>query len=423
MNASFEQELSKAEIFLSENKLQESIEHYSEALNLASTVQQKIDLHNVLGRLFQKTRNVKKSILHFEESLGHYNSFPATENLNEKAALFNNIGAAYLASDINKAIENSKSAHTIYATLVEKGEKSYYPHLANTELALAEAYLEKNDFFNAKKYFKDSIKLYDQIPNNDSIELKARAYYQLGNVFTDEFNLFDAKVNYTKSLALLKDLSLKDENAFTPFLAAVLNNLGVTYKSMGKHQKSIDNYEEALRVYQNLVDQNELFLPYVAATTNSLSIVYGELGNHEKALEYGRDTITIYNDLTDASPGEYTHYLATSLHNSGLFGFELKKFEQAEEYFEQALAIRKNLALKQPESFDADFCATALNLVELYQVRMAGKIDMNLKIKCQDLLNDVNDRLQRQDEDRPVLRSMKSDCRYYLDYFAEMGTD
>jgi len=246
MKLSFEEQISNAEIFLRENELDKSIGYYEEALKLASTIQKKIDLHNVLGRLFQKTRNLEKSIAHFKASLDLYGNFPEIDFLGEKAVILNNIGAVYMAFDIGKAIQSSKSAHTIYTTLAATGDKAYYPHLANTKFALAEAYLGKEDFFNAKKYYKEAIRSYDQIPDYESSELKASAYYQLGNIYTEEFNLFDARVNYSKTLVLVKDLFLKNAKAFTPFLAAVLNNLGITYKAMDEHKKALDTYEEAL---------------------------------------------------------------------------------------------------------------------------------------------------------------------------------
>ena len=421
MSLTFEEQINNANIFLQENELEKSIGHYEDALKLASTTKQRIDLHNVLGRLYQKTRNPQKAIMTFSTSLKLYEDSPKNDILSDKASVFNNLAAVYLETDFDLAIENYKQALKIYLNITELGNKEFYPHLANTNFALAEAYSKKTDVYNAKKHFKAAIKLYDQLPDRSANELKANAHYHLGNIYTEEFNVFDAKFNYGKALVQFQDLSLKDEKAFAPFLAAVYNNLGVTYKSMGEHQKALVNYEQALKSYQNLADNNELFVPYVAATTNSLSILYAELKNYDKAIEYGGKTITIYNSLADANPGEYTHYLATSLHNSGLFGFELRKWNQAEEYFDQALNIRRSLALKQPEAFDADFCATALNLVELYQTKMESKVDLDLKAKCLELLNDVDRRLQKQDENRPVLKSMKSDCRYYLDYFNGVG--
>ncbi len=423
MSLTFEEQINNANIFLQENELEKSIGHYEDALKLASTTKQRIDLHNVLGKLYQRTRNPQKAITTFSTSLKLYEDFPKNDILSDKASVFNNLAAVYLETDFDLAIENYKQALKIYLTITELGNKEFYPHLANTNFALAEAYSKKTDVYNAKKHFKAAIKLYDQLPDRSANELKANALYHLGNIYTEEFNVFDAKLNYTKALVQFQDLSLKDEKAFAPFLAAVYNNLGVTYKSMGEHQKALGNYEEALKLYQNLADNNELFLPYVAATNNGLSILYAELKNYDKAIEYSGKTIAIYNSLADANPGEYTHYLATSLHNSGLFGFELRKLELAEEYFDQALTIRRSLALKQPDAFDADFCTTALNLVELYQTKMEIKVDVDLKAKCLELLNDVDGRLQRQDENRPVLKSMKSDCRYYLDYFTRMGTD
>ncbi len=423
MSLTFEEQINNANIFLQENELEKSIGHYEDALKLASTTKQRIDLHNVLGKLYQRTRNPQKAITTFTTSLKLYEDFPKNDILSDKASVFNNLAAVYLETDFDLAIENYKQALKIYLTITELGNKEFYPHLANTNFALAEAYSKKTDVYNAKKHFKAAVKLYDQLPDRSANELKANALYHLGNIYTEEFNVFDAKLNYTKALVQFQDLSLKDEKAFAPFLAAVYNNLGVTYKSMGEHQKALGNYEQALKLYQNLADNNELFLPYVAATNNSLSILYAELKNYDKAIEYSGKTITIYNSLADANPGEYTHYLATSLHNSGLFGFELRKLELAEEYFDQALTIRRNLALKQPDAFDADFCTTALNLVELYQTKMEIKVDVDLKAKCLELLNDVDGRLQKQDENRPVLKSMKSDCRYYLDYFTRLGTD
>jgi tetratricopeptide (TPR) repeat protein len=140
--------------------------------------------------------------------------------------------------------------------------------------------------------------------------------------------------------------------------------------------------------------------------------------NHlEKAIQLGHKAINIYNDLTDTLPEKFTHYLATSIHNLGLFYFGQKEIELAEQYFNEALTLRKKLAQKEPEFFDADVCATALNLVELYQSEFENNLDFSLKSKCLELLTETENRLKEQNDDRLVLKSMKRDCQYYLDYF------
>jgi tetratricopeptide (TPR) repeat protein len=187
---------------------------------------------------------------------------------------------------------------------------------------------------------------------------------------------------------------------------------------MGETQKAFSHFEQALEKYQNLTTYDKTFFtPYVAASYNSLSILCSEMKNNHKAIAYCLETVAIYNDLADQFPEEYTHYLATSLHNLGLFYFEQKEVTSAEIYLNQALQIRIKLADKEPNAFNADVCATSLNLVELYQSELEKKIDLKYKKIGLELLQDVTKRLQKEKENRPVIKSMLSDCTYYLNYF------
>jgi tetratricopeptide (TPR) repeat protein len=293
--------------------------------------------------------------------------------------------------------------------------------LANTNFALAEVYLKANNYNLAKKHFKEAIKLYTLNETFELDELVASAYYQLGNIYTETFNLFDARVSYLKSLALFESLFKKDNVKFRPHLAAVYNNLGVTFKSMDDHQKALEYYQKALNNYRYLSENiNALFLPYLAATYNSIAILYSEIKNFEKAVLYAHKACALYNDLAIQSPDEHSHYLATSLHNLGLFYFELRKFESSENYFKKALEMRRVLAINAPESFDPDVCSTALNLLELYQAQLEATLNLDFKSKCIKLLMDVEVRLAKFNDNRPVIKSMKSDCQYYKAYFSSI---
>lgn len=424
MDLSLEEYIDNANLLFRENELDKAIENYEAALKLALTSAQQINLCNALGRLYQKTKSPQKAIEVFNRSIGLYDEFPDENSLPDKATIYNNLATVYLSSDPALAIENYLSALKIYTGLTDSENSAFYPHLANTHFALGEAFQHKEDFFNSKTHLKAAIILYDQLPEPGLNELKASAHYHLGNIFTEEFNLYDAQTHYTKSLMVFQNLSENSDVKFKPFKAAVLNNLGVTYKSMEEHQKALDHYEQALDEYQYLsTHDNALFTPYAAATLNSLSILYAEMKNFPKAIEYSHQAAAVYNNLADEFPEEYTHYLATSLHNLGLFYLELKTLELAKKYFMQALHIRKKLAKNHPEDFDADVCATALNLVELYQNQLVDKLDLNYKKMSLELLNDVSTRLQKYSEHRPVLMSMKSDCAYYLEYFNQISLE
>lgn len=418
MKLSFEENIAQGHLSLQENLLEESIESYEAALSSAWSSAQQTGICNTLGKLYQRIGMPEKAIAFFNRSLGLYKQSSDGQNIPGQAIIYNNLATVYLNSDINLAVENHQNALQIYIKLTEKENSTFYPHLANTHFALGEAFQQKEDFHAAKTHFKAAVKFYEQLPGAAFNELKAMAHYHLGTFYTEEFNLYDAMANYTKALGIFQNLETGDELKFKPYTAAVLNNLGVTFKSMGEAEKAFNHYEQALRAYQYLArHEHALFTPYEAATLNSLGILYAETKNFEKAIDYSHKTVDIYNDLADESPGAYTHYLATSLHNLGLFYFELKATGSAEKYFKQALQIRRKLADEQPGAFDADVCATALNLGELYQAELENKMDLRYKTLGLTLLNDVSARLQKYPENRPVLMSMKSDCVYYSDYF------
>lgn len=418
------EQIQQANLFLQENDLEKSIAHYEFAMRLTESAEQKIATGNLLGRLYQKTKNPEKAIAAFQNSIELYTQSEISELLPEKASILNNLAAVYLENDTQMAIENYKSGLDIYTKLNASGSLKYHPHMANTNFALAEAFLKKQDFYNAKSHFKTALKLYENLPDNSLNALKASAYYQLGNIFTDEFNLFDAQLNYSKSLAVYQILAAQDEKSYLPFLTAVLNNLGVTYKSMNELEKSLAYFKQVLANYENLVQSSStMFLPFVAATTNSISIVFAEMKNFEEAIIHAHKTIAVYNELSDKNTEEFTHYLATALHNLGLFYFEKEDLNLAEKYFLQALSIRENLPANQVEFLDADICTTGLNLVELYQIKLERTTDLHYKNKALKLLEMVAERLDKQEDDRPVIKSMKSDCKYYADYFSQINLD
>lgn len=419
MRLSFAEHIQNANVLLHENEVEKSIENYREALQSATTPEQQLHLNSVLGRLYQRTKKPTKAIEAFTTALDLLESNPSLGSLADKAAILNNIAAIQAESDRVNAIANYKKALDIYAEMVDKGELDYLPHLANTQFALAEVYAKKKEYYFAKKQYKEAIKIYEGLKDLAYLRLRASAHYQLGNIYTEEFNLFDAKVHYGKAQQLFEHLIGDGDEALKPYLAAVLNNLAVTFNAMEEPKKAVQYYELALVAYQELSDLNfDIFQPYVASTFNNLGIVHSEMQQLEQAIAYMNQAVDRYNELADVKPEAYTHYLATGLHNLGLFHFELGHMQKANNYFGQALEIRRHLAMAQPMDFDADFCATAMNLVELYQAQLENTLDFGYKSKALALLNEVQIRLQKYGDDLPVIKTMKNDSKHYLEYFS-----
>ena len=416
MRATLEDRLQKAAIFLQEDRLEDSITEYTEALKHPLSSSQKIDLYMVLGRLYQKLKMPNKAIAAFQESLILYKTEKENGNEAEIASVHNNLAAALLPTDVSSAITHYKAAISFYKELVESKGSSYTSHLANTHFALGEAFVQKGNLLYAKKHYKEAIKRYESLPELNA--LKARAHYQLGIIYTDEFNLFDAKKHYTKALDLYELQESSGNGPGMAIMAALHNNLAVTYNSMDEHPKAIAAYQRSLDIYKQLTSTHrDVFLPYVAATLNSLAILYASSQELEKAIDYMQQSIDAYHSLSDSHPEQYIHYLATSLHNIGLFYFEDKDYQKAEHFFSEALSLRRKMASEEPEAFGPDVCATALNLVELYQINLETQLDISLKSKSLEILDEVKSRLDSFKDDRLVINNMRMDCIAQMEYF------
>lgn len=411
----FQDRLKNAEKHLKEDRLESSIAEYKVALEQADDLDQRIDLHLVLGRLYQRSKRPAEAIHEFEAALELLHTEGSKERT-EEATVHNNLAALFLSSDAEKAVQHYRKALEIWKSAVNEKGRDYRSHLANTQFALAETYVQIDAPLKAKSHYKEAIRLYENLP--DLALYLARARYQLGLIYTDEFNLYDAQLQYSKALQSYESVSGEGDHSNTAIKAALHNNLAVTYNSMEEREKAVRSYTKSLELYRELASTHaEIFLPYVAATLNSLSIVHTEMHQSEKAIEFMQESIGLYYKLSDLHPNQYTHYLATALHNQGLLYFEQRNLDKAQHFFTEALALRRKLMLEALEQFGPDTCATALNLVELYQINLESTLDLSYQSRSLELLKEVRDLLESLDDDRLVLKNMRADCASHLNYF------
>ena len=427
MNLTFEENVTTANALLSDNKYEEAIPFYKNAITEASTVEEKIDLLNMVGRLYLNIGERNKAADLFEDSLIEHNGLPEEKGLKlapNKAAVLNNLGILYVNSDPKQSIEKHKEALNIFTEISKTDEETYKAHLANTYFSLADAYYKKPDFFMSRKHFKNAIVLYKELSKKDPDTfnpLIASTHYHLGNIYNDDNTVYDAKMHFKNSFEMYRELNEVNPKIYRPFLAAVLNNLGVVTKTMLNHEESVEYYNDALDHYQILAGENNVaFNPYLAATYNSLGILYTEMEKRDDALENYNQAIAIYDKLSDDKPEEFTHYLATALHNTAILYDEKQDTEASLNFYNQALNIRKTLAAEQPDAFDADVCVTSLNLVTLYQALIEREVDMKYKAMAEKLLMDIEKRLVKYSSEHPTIESMKSDLDYYKVYFKEL---
>ena len=173
----FNEDVSTATILVSENKFEDAISHYKNALEKCEYQEQQIDITNAIGRLYLNLNKLEQAVDFFEKSLDVHTKLPEekAKTLKEnKAAILNNLGVIILKQDVKKAIKYHREALDIFAESNLNGSNDYSLHLGNTHYSLAEAYYLKKDFFMAKKHFKEAVKIYD----TKKTTIKQRLFYR-----------------------------------------------------------------------------------------------------------------------------------------------------------------------------------------------------------------------------------------------------
>lgn len=418
MKKSFEDTCKSAEILQQNENYNAASDLFMEALMLSEKPVERIYVYTSLAKLLQKNKEPERAIENYENALPCFDGLQEQVFSEEKAVIHNNLGALYYDKDLTSSIGHYKKALGIFNKLHEIKKNQYTAQIASTNFALAYALVKNQNGLEAKKHFKEALKAFQTLNSEEFEPIMASCYFELGNLYTEEFNLPDAQTNYSKAEVLFSKFSDSEPAAYLPYYTSVLNNLGVTYKSLGEYKKSVNYYEKALSNYLLLTEKfNSSFRPYVAAAQNSLSILYGEMKAFDKAIVFSNDALNSYSALYQEFPDEFLPYLATSLHNLGVFNLENGDLEKAEQYFDQSLSIRKKIAVEQPESFNADVCATLLNLIEIYYSQLENTLDHAFTKKSTDLLKELHGLLPSLNAELPVVKSMVSDHQYYTDFF------
>ncbi|HKQ08852.1 MAG TPA: tetratricopeptide repeat protein [Blastocatellia bacterium] len=112
-------------------------------------------------------------------------------------------------------------------------------------------------------------------------------------------------------------------------------NIGGLYSSLGDKQKTLDYYNEALRLIQSVDEKSD-----EARTLSNIGLVYQSLDEKTKALDYYNQALTIYKAVGDKSAE------ATTLNNIGSLYDELDEKQKALDYYNQALPLKQSLGDK-----------------------------------------------------------------------------
>lgn len=163
-----------------------------------------------------------------------------------------------------------------------------------------------------------------------ALQLKAALLHNLGNFYKDRIgDPYRALAKYQEEL----DLSRKIGDRFLE--AAALNNVGGLHLNFGKFVQGIQEMEEAVRIYEELLQQNpvpEIYRWYLV-TLNHLAAAYGGFHFFSESLERYLKSLKVSREIGD-KVGEMG-----ALWGIGIIYTGQGDFKKAIENFEQSLKI------------------------------------------------------------------------------------
>jgi len=154
----------------------------------------------------------------------------------------------------------------------------------------------------------------------------ANSFVNAGNGAIISGNYTNALKNFLKAKAEFQKLlneNPKDVN-LERGLARAFASCGVVYSEQSNHYLALENYQQALKIYQEINDQAS-----VSKALNNIGIVYKAQQNYLKALEYLKKahSIQVSNDESTAP---------VTLTNIGVIYFEMGQNENAFVYYSKA---------------------------------------------------------------------------------------
>ena len=163
-----------------------------------------------------------------------------------------------------------------------------------------------------------------------------------------------------EAVALRRELTAEQPEAFRPNLATSLNNLANRLSEVGDREGALEAIREAVKLYRELTAaQPEAFRPNLATSLNNLSNLLSAVGDREGALGAIREAVGLYRELTAVQPEAFRPDLAMSLNNLSTELSAVGDREGALKAIREAVALRRELTAGQPEAFRPDL-ATSL---------------------------------------------------------------
>lgn len=244
---------------------------------------------------------------------------------------------------------------------VKKYVENYEMYLSKNDLRnasdflnqIAVIYWNKNQFQTSADYYLKSLKLNQQLGNENGI---AGINSNLGMIYADMGQYQKSVDHLTKAVAarrLEKNSEIGRENLFNALL-----NLSSSLKQLGKYNEAIKYLEEALNYAQEINNLEKIAIFYL-----QLAELHESAGHMEESKKYAEKYITFYRQLKEEQINKSKMALENEMLRAGQIELE-KKLKELELQEKTVELEKKEIEVKQYLS-KADSLASTLSKAQL----------------------------------------------------------
>ena len=267
---------------------------------------------NDLAIVLENATDYDRALLQFETAATLSKEWNKEELL---ARQYMRIGRIYdlRLSNYARARENYMKAHAIYASIDQRD------NAAQAFLDAGRCSRLLGNFQEADKAYKDALVL---LENPDRSRIRA-------GVLMEKANNAWYQGRYQEAFEVQKEVfDLAEQNAWLLEKVMALNTSGLTWWTLGDHERALRELDNALQMSRELQNRRD----ETATTLNNIGLVYRDMGNFPKALDALNRALAIDKEIKSKWA------IAYDLKNLGLTYLQMKQPQKALPLFKEALS-------------------------------------------------------------------------------------
>jgi tetratricopeptide (TPR) repeat protein/CHAT domain-containing protein len=310
-------------IYLAQNLPEKALSHLEQAVALYRSTRNKVQEGLVLNDIavaYEKLGRAEERIKALETGIRIWHELKVGTLEISQSSL---IASQYLAAgNYKKALKQAELTLAIEETMpagwAEAQRKtSEHQMKQNKALALnviATSNYNLGDLDSALGYWDEALAWFVKEQDKTSKTVAAGILRLVAQVHRDRYEWEAALEGYNRALAMAKELDSKGD------IASTLNNLGMTYNSVGEKAKAKEYFEQSLAVIRSIASKSKQERRTEASTLDNLGFVCAFLGEPQKALEHYRQSVAAWREINEPTfiDGESATYLNMALIYLGL---------------------------------------------------------------------------------------------------------